>query len=101
MKLYEGKRNRGYVEVCVNGVPLNPRLDLHKHSVTGYEWGYPGSGPAQLALALLADHLNDDKQALARYQSFKSRVIATLPDDGWTLTSDQIDEALQAVPAKA
>ena len=29
--------------------PLNPRLDLWSHSPTGFEWGYPGSGPAQLS----------------------------------------------------
>ena len=26
------------------------------HSPTGFEWGYLGSGPADLALSLLADH---------------------------------------------
>ena len=61
MKRYEGKRCNGIAEVSVNGVPLNPRLDLHKHSITGFEWGYCGSGPTQLALALLADHLANDE----------------------------------------
>src|SRR5439155_2970286 len=61
VKRYEGKRCNGITEVSVNGVPLNPRLDLRKHSVTGFEWGYGGSGPAQLALALLADHLANDE----------------------------------------
>jgi hypothetical protein len=36
---------------------LDPRLDLYNHSPTGFAWGYGGSGPAQLALALLADVL--------------------------------------------
>lgn len=34
---------------------LDPRLDLRNHSPTGFAWGYGGSGPAQLALAILAD----------------------------------------------
>ena len=38
-----------------------------------------GSGPAQLALAILADHLGDDEQALNLYQRFKWAVIAELP----------------------
>ena len=29
--------------------PLDPRLDLRRHSPDGFEWGYAGSGPAQLA----------------------------------------------------
>ena len=29
---------------------------MWRHSPTGFEWGFSGSGPAQLALALLLDH---------------------------------------------
>ena len=64
MKVYQGRREGHAVIVVVDGRPLNPRLDLWSHSPTGFEWGYGGSGPAQLALALLADHLEDDKRAL-------------------------------------
>lgn len=77
--------------------PLNPRLDLYNHSPTGFEWGYCGSGPAQLALAILADHLADDRQALDVYQRFKWAVIAELPRKRWTLTSEDIDRAIEAV----
>src|SRR5712671_5652494 len=87
VKRYEGKRCNGIAEVSINGVPLNPRLDLHKHSITGFEWGYCGGGPAQLALALLADHLANDAKAMALYQDFKLRVIARLSHSGWSLTS--------------
>ena len=52
MKTYEGSRQGYAVIVTVNGRPLNPRLDLYNHSPTGFEWGYCGSGPAQLALAI-------------------------------------------------
>ncbi len=45
------------------------RLDLYNHSPTGFEWGYWGSGPAQLALAMLADCLASDEQALL-YQRY-------------------------------
>ena len=34
---------------------LRLRLDLFNHSPTGFEWGYGGSGLAQLALAILAE----------------------------------------------
>ena len=98
MKTYEGRREGHAVIVTVNGRPLNPRLDLYNHSPTGFEWGYSGSGPAQLALAILADHLADDRQALDMYQRFKWVVIAELPRKGsWALTDQVIDQILQNI----
>ena len=96
MKTYEGRREGYAALVTVNGRPLNPRLDLWNHSPTGFEWGYGGSGPAQLALGILADHM-DDGQALAVYQQFKWVVIAKLPKHAWKLTSRQIDQALNEI----
>ena len=98
MKIYQGIREGYALTVTVNGRPLNPRLDLWNHSPTGFEWGYGGSGPAQLALALLTDHLADDEQAVRLHQSFKFAVIVKLPKKDWTLTSDQIKQALQSLP---
>ena len=96
MKVYVGIREKdGTLNVTVNGQPLNPRLDLWNHSPTGFECGYGGSGPAQLALALLADHLNNDEEALALHQSFKHEFVASLSPTGWTLTSKQIEWTLQ------
>jgi hypothetical protein len=60
MKTYRGWREGYAALVTVDGRSLNPRLDLWNHSPTGFEWGYAGSGPSQLALAMLADHLGDD-----------------------------------------
>ena len=95
-KRYESKRSHGQVFVTVNGQALDPRFDLHFHSPDGFEWGYGGSGPAQLALALLADCLNDDQQALTHYQDFKRMIVAGLPRDGWTLTDAEIQQAMQS-----
>ena len=97
MKTYEGRREGHAVLVTVNGRPLNPRLDLWNHSPTGFEWGYSGSGPAQLALALVADHLTDDRQALDTYQRFKWAVVTELPKKGWTLSSREIDQSLERI----
>ncbi len=65
------------------------RLDLRRHSLTGFEWGYGRSGPAQLALALLADPLGNDELAQNYYQQFKRKVINQLPDS-WMLTASEI-----------
>ena len=59
-----------------------------------FEWGYAGSGPAQLALALLADCFGDDEAAVEWHQDFKSAVVAGLPLAGWILTEQEIQETL-------
>lgn len=70
--------------------PLDPRHDLRNHSPTGFNWGYGGSGPAQFALALLADCLTD-KLALANYQQFKFEVIGNVAQsERFVITSTAI-----------
>jgi hypothetical protein len=96
VKIYEGRRSPLAVEVTVDGQPLDPRFDLWNHSPTGFEWGYGGSGPAQLALALLADHLGDDERAVALHQDFKWAVVVNLPHS-WTLTGRDINRLLQSI----
>jgi hypothetical protein len=95
MKTYEGARSLAGATVTVDGRPLPPRLDLRALSKAGFEWTYEGAGPAQLALAMLADHLGDDQQALQYYQRFMREVVANL-DNAWRLTSDDIDAALRS-----
>ena len=100
MKTYRGKREGHVTVVTLNGVPLNPRVDLWNHSPTGFEWGYCGSGPAQLALALLAGHLGDDNVAVALHQDFKHAVVTRLDERGWTLTDEQIRAAIDSLRAQ-
>ena len=79
-----------------DGSELPWRLDLCNHSPTGLEWGFLGSGPAQLALALLADLLGDET-ALRYYQSFKRKVVARLPSVGWILSPAIIKASLSEI----
>jgi Family of unknown function (DUF6166) len=76
---------------------LNPRFDLRRHSPSGFEWGYGGSGPAQLALALLADWSGNSRFALKHYQEFKFKVVAGLPRREWELTGNQIRQYVEAM----
>jgi hypothetical protein len=94
VKIYEGARSLDGATVTVDGKKLPPRLDLRALSKAGFEWTYEGAGPAQLALALLADHLGDDQAALARYERFMREIVANL-DNAWRLTSADIDAALK------
>jgi len=99
--IYQGSRQGGNVSVTKNGRPLQPRQDLQNHSPTGFEWGYEGSGPAQLALALLADYLRDDESALDLHQEFKRVIVANLPRSCWTLNSREMERAVTALRAQA
>lgn len=79
------------VRVTMDRVPLSPvpsRL-IWSHSPAGFEWGYGGSGPAQLALALLFDATGDKDLALKSYQWFKWAVVSQW-GDRWALTAAEI-----------
>jgi hypothetical protein len=97
MRKYHGKRNPGVDSepgpVTVSGgdgyvLGLDPRNDLASHS-DGLNWGYCGSGPAQLAIALLADATGYEELAQYFYQKFKNDVVSQLKDE-WTLTSNDV-----------
>lgn len=95
---YRGRRspNGGGANVTISygvdgeQVPLNPRLDLRNHSPDGFQWGYTGSGPAQLALAILADALADGEKALDAYQVFKFAKIALITSDEFVITDEEV-----------
>lgn len=102
MAIYTGKRIGEVTTVTVDGVPLDPRLDLRVLSEDGFEWGYVGSGPYQLALAILAHHNSDkgetgDKSALGNYRSYCENVISRLGEDTWIIRSDQVTAAMEGV----
>lgn len=101
MKTYRGERSEGGCAVVVvddgGSRELDPRFDLRNHSPSGFEWGYGGSGPAQLALALAADVLGDDEAARAVYQRLKFRVVGRLPKDGWSLTEAELTDAIRSL----
>ena len=50
---------------------------VYNHSPDGFAWGYGGSGPAQLALAVLLLYTNKET-ALRNYQRFKFDIIAKI-----------------------
>jgi len=63
-----------------------------------------GSGPAQLALALLLDYTDDEAVALDHYQEFKTEVVSQLDCAGsagrWRLTGAEIDAVLRETPGE-
>ena len=70
------------------------RLELRNHSPDGFSWGYPGSAPAQLALAILADTAGDPI-ALNLYQRFKDSFTSRWQEESFELRRDQVPAWLQ------
>ncbi|MFO0847120.1 MAG: DUF6166 domain-containing protein [Gemmataceae bacterium] len=83
---------------------LPPRTDLRNHSPAGFGLSHAGSGPAQTALALLADALGNDDLARDLYQAFKAEVVARVPDAvaEWHISrQDILDWAEQVLVERA
>lgn len=123
MKVYRGTRafdgdsmTRGEPSVVVQNVAHDgpsdrrPLTRVPYHSPDGLEWGYAGSGPADLALAILADYFDEPpglvlaalrsmwtprSKAAALHQSFKERFVSTERRDEWQLHSGAIEAWLQ------
>jgi hypothetical protein len=103
-RTYVGRAGSLEVEVHEQGGAQRTRLpfrhDLRNHSPDGFAWGYGGSGPAQLALALLAYELGDDEKALEWYQAFKWEVVARFPLSlSWGLSSGEIRRVVAELEA--
>jgi len=77
----EGKMNTR--RVWVDGRELRPNhsQQVYNHSPDGFSWGYGGSGPAQLALAILLCAGVPEDKAVEIHQDFKRDFVAQLPDD--------------------
>lgn len=80
----------------VRQLPL--RLDVRNHSPSGFEWGYAGSGPAQLALAMCVELVGVEAGQRV-YQHVKDELIAGLHLDTWSLSGDQVMRAITAAAA--
>jgi hypothetical protein len=108
-RVYSIQRTAQGVVCIVNGgaaskgtalsYPLPLRLDLWNHSPTGFEFGYGGSGPAQLALAILADCCGDEL-AVTYHQAFKRMVIANIPGPGGSMTGTFVRDVLAGLQAE-
>jgi Family of unknown function (DUF6166) len=89
--------------VKIDGRPLSPRrsLKVRNHSPTGFAWGYAGSGPAQLALAVLLEAGVPKEKAETLHQAFKSEYIAALPQGDFKLDVDVAEWAARKLEQRA
>lgn len=64
------------------------------HSPDGFNWGYRGSGPADLALNILLAVTKDREIAWRYHQDFKEEVIANLPWEGGEIRWEDVKKWL-------
>ena len=65
------------------------------HSPAGFEWGYGGSGPAELALNILSAMIGQEAaQTNGLYQRFKWDFIVHMPKEGGTIKEEDIQRWL-------
>ncbi|WP_139234514.1 DUF6166 domain-containing protein [Alicyclobacillus macrosporangiidus] len=71
-------------------VPLKHQV---LHSPTGMEWGYGGSGPADLAYSILCT-VTDPETAERYHKEFKWDFVAGFDRDRWELDRHQVESWL-------
>ena len=76
-------------------LPLH--LELWNHSPDGFNWGYGGSGPAQLALALCHDLLGNAGRALDAHQIVKRELVSHFPHHCWILSGGSLLDLINTV----
>ena len=96
MKTYMGDRTIDGILVTVDGQPLDERRDVQTLTEDGFEWGFEGPAAAQLALALLADHLDDNAEAIRLHDAFMREIVANFANE-WQMTSADMAEAVDAL----
>ena len=96
--MFKGQRQNQGVIVFHNKEILSPKESqkLVNHSPTGFEWGYCGSGPAQLSLAILLSHTKDQHLALDMYNKFLFDVISKIHSTDWEISNKKIEDWIKA-----
>ena len=79
----------GNCKVWLDGKALSHAKSLKhvSHSPDGFNWGYGGSGPAQLAYAICHELYGKDI-AHRVYQDFKWRFLVAIEEDSFDLVLD-------------
>lgn len=97
MKTYYGSNRQVEVYGAGGSYMLPPYLNVKNHSPDGFAWGYGGSGPSQLALAICIDALEDTNRALKVYLDFKFNVIEKLSKHEFSFTKKYVLSQIEEI----
>jgi len=104
MKVYRGYSDQGDASGPVSLVVYEDGQEPYKlrhmivHSPSGMSWGFHGSGPADLALSLLADYLGE-AAAIPAHERYDPRVADEIRETGaWLLHQDFKRDIVASLP---
>ena len=105
MKLYVGVRTELDRRVLVTSTQrefADYRLSVERmDDRDGCEWGCDPGGAAQLALAILVDHLAGEEWGPRLARRFAERLITTLPANFWVLSEKEVAAVVARLTAEA
>lgn len=113
MTTYHGMRGTPGAEI-LDGAQSRPLPHVVYHSPDGFEWGYPGSGPADLALSILADALGEQQtpaqathsdvsgcpRSFKLHQDFKREFVVRFGQE-WSMQQQAVREWIASMEADA
>jgi hypothetical protein len=82
------------------GIATNVNHAYVLHSPAGFEWGYGGSGPADLALNILLKYGCDRETAERLHQAFKWETVSKIPKEGGIIYGNFIRMWIETEKAK-
>lgn len=90
-----------HADVCKDNDVTELPLREPKHSPTGFEFGYAGSGPSELARQMLWHHYGEEPQP-ACYNAFMAEALVSRePNDDFVITNTQIDDWVELWKSEA
>ncbi len=94
-------RDRGIVTLYFSNeeISITRSLKYRNHSPTGFEFGYLGSGPSQLALAICLEALSEN-DALKYYMEIKKAFIADCKEDILVIHIERLKDYIQFLKAR-
>jgi hypothetical protein len=94
-----GERETGRVWLFEKELDPRPSQKIRNHSSSGFNWGYNGSGPAQLSLAICLE-LFGSEYGKKIYQDFKFWYIGGLPQSDFEVDIQIQPELFKKYPYK-
>ena len=104
MKIFRGRKIGMDCVVQITDEDYTTQLSLKKslqvvdHSPDGFQWGYQGSGPSQLAAAILNEVTEDPEITREYYELFKHDHVSQWADD-FEINDFQVRDWLRSVGA--
>jgi len=92
----QGNGTLAFEKHSASGIKSNVPRQIYKHSPTGYNFGYGGSGPADFALNVCLSLVHPD-DAYRLYQDFKWQFVAKDPGDRLVIPRAAAEEFFTAM----